>query len=94
MPITMHAVGWRVVASAALDEAAAGDEAVAIVGVASGAVVFGARAGHVQRTIASNSRVPRARGVAANTGPLVDVSSTASCVQRRRVDESLHPGVL
>ena len=33
MPITMHAVGWRVVASAALDEAAAGDEAVAIVRV-------------------------------------------------------------
>ena len=29
MPITMHAVGWRVVASAALDEAAAGDETVA-----------------------------------------------------------------
>jgi len=27
----MHAVGWRVVASAALEEAAAGDEAVAIV---------------------------------------------------------------
>jgi hypothetical protein len=29
MPITMHAVGWRVVASAALDEADAGDETVA-----------------------------------------------------------------
>ena len=29
MPITMHAVGWRVVASVALDEATAGDETVA-----------------------------------------------------------------
>ena len=38
MPITMHAVGWRVVASAALDEAAAGDEAVAIVRVGCSAV--------------------------------------------------------
>ena len=38
MPITMHAVGWRVVASAALDEAAAGDEAVAIVRVGCRAV--------------------------------------------------------
>ena len=34
MPITMHAVGWRVVASAALDEAAAGDETVAVAIVA------------------------------------------------------------
>ena len=40
MPITMHAVGWRVVASAALDEAAAGDdtEAVAIMAVAAARV--------------------------------------------------------
>ena len=44
MPITMHAVGWRVVASAALDEAAAGDEAVAIVRVGCRAVGWGASA--------------------------------------------------
>ena len=43
MPITMHAVGWRVVASVALDEATAGDETVAaaIVTVAAESGTFG-----------------------------------------------------
>ena len=62
MPMTMHAVGWRVVASAALDEAAAGDEAVDIVRVGCRAVGRGAirwrraRGGggrHFQRTLHS-----------------------------------------
>ena len=65
MPITMHAVGWRVVASAALDEAAAGDEAVAIVrvgcrAVGSASAAMGgalAAAGRYRRTTATKSKV-------------------------------------
>ena len=41
MPITMHAVGWRVMASAALDEAIAGDETEARVAVASDIWTYG-----------------------------------------------------